>query len=121
MFAAFAKVAILGGDPVIGGSLETLLRAAGYRARFLREPGGEEIYDLLANFHILLVAPELSAEYRGALREMMVGQATPSKISVLELLPADEKRSVRGGRVVPWPCSMEELERAIDAALLDQE
>jgi hypothetical protein len=117
MVTAPAKVAILGEDPVIGGSLEILLQAAGYRARFLREHVGEVREEPLADFHVLLVGPELSTERRKALVDKMLSPAAPSRIPIVELLPANGEHILLG-HVVIWPCSIRELKRAIDAVLL---
>jgi hypothetical protein len=111
-------VAIIGGDPVVCGSLEALLQAAGYRVRFLRV--GEDLGEMLASFRVLLVAPGLDLEQQEALDEVLSAPATLGNISVLELLPADGGRNVRRGRVIPWPCSARELERAIDAVLFEE-
>jgi hypothetical protein len=61
----------------------------------------------------------LSAERRKALLDMMSSQAALAQIPALEMLTEGEEQSVQGGRTVLWPCSREELERAIDAALAD--
>lgn len=120
MSTAHIKVAIVGGDPIIGEALEVLLQAAGYRARFLSEPGTDELGELLADYQLLVVAPVLSAERRRALLNVVSSPATSVKIPVLELLPADAEQRLRGGHVLLWPCSTEELRRAIEAALLAQ-
>jgi hypothetical protein len=115
------KVAIFDGDPVIREVLEVLLQAVGYRPRFLGELAGDELGSLLQDFHLLLVAPELSAERRNVLLDFMSNPAMVAKVPILELLPEDREQNVRGGRIVLWPCSAEKLERAIEAALLTQE
>jgi hypothetical protein len=113
-----AKVAIVGGDPVLGGALEVLLQAAGYRARFLSVPVVDKPDELLAGFQLLIVAPALSAERRKALLDVILNPTAPVKIPVLELLPANGgEQHVRGKRAVLWPCPMEGLKRAIDALL----
>jgi hypothetical protein len=117
MVAAPAKVAILGEDPVIGGSLEILLQADGYRARYLGKHVGEVREELLADFRVLLVAPELSAEHRKALLDKMLSPVAPLKIPIIELLPANGEHILLG-HVVIWPCSIKALKRAIDAVLL---
>jgi len=115
MSTARAKVAIIGGDPVVGEALEALLQAAGYRTRFLPESAMDDLPgDLLADSQLLLIAPVLSAGHRKALLEMMLD------IPVLELLPANGGQHLPGEHTVLWPCSGEELKRAIDALLLDR-
>jgi len=107
----------------MGRSLEALLQAAGYDARFQPEPSTDGLGGLLADSHLLLIAPGLSVESRKALIDTAMGSAL--KIPVLELLPANEgehdiQHDIQGVSVTPWPCSVEELQRRIQAALLAQ-
>jgi hypothetical protein len=112
------KVAVVGGGPIVGTALESLLVAAGYHARFLPESMMDELDVLLAHSELLVVAPALSAERRQALLEVVLSPPGSAKIPVLELLPANgEERRFLGGMVL-WPCSVEELKRAIDALLV---
>jgi hypothetical protein len=121
MSTARAKVAIIGGDPVVGEVLEVMLQAAGYRTRFQPESVMDDLPgDLLADSQLLLVAPVLSARRRKALLEMMLSPMMPVNIPVLQLLPTNGGQHLQGEHIVPWPCSGEELKRAIDALLLDQ-
>jgi hypothetical protein len=114
------KVAIFDGDPVVREVLEILLQATGYRPQFLGELAGGELSQLLADFHLVLVTPDLSVERRKVLLEIMSNPTKLTKIPILELLPEDGEQIVGGARILPWPCSVEELKRAIDAALLAQ-
>ena len=119
MTTAGARVIVVAGDPVMGRSLEALLQATGYEARFQPEPSADGLGGLLADSHLLLIAPGLSAEARKALVDVVMDPAT--KIAVLELLPADGgEQNIQGVGVAPWPCSVEELQRRIRAALLAQ-
>ena|SRR5215210_6532397 len=120
MAIAHTKVAIVGGDPVIGEALEVMLQAVGYRTRFLPESVMDELGELLADSQLLLVAPALSAEGRKALLEIMLSPTMPVNIPILELLPANGGQHLQGEHIVLWPCSMEELNRAIDEVLFDQ-
>ena len=120
MTTAGARVIVVGGDPVMGRSLEALLQATGYEARFQPEPSADGLGGLLADSHLLLIAPGLSAEIRKALVDVVMDPAT--KIAVLELLPANGgEQNIQGVGVAPWPCSVEELHRRIRAALLAQD
>src|SRR5919112_4148524 len=105
-----AKLIIVGGDPVMGRSLEALLQAAGYEARFQPEASADGLGGLLADSRLLLIAPGLSAECRKALVDIAMAPAT--KIPVLELLLANgrEQQAIQGVGVAPWPCSMDELQ-----------
>ena len=119
---ARVNVVIVGGDPVIGRALEVLLQAAGYRTWFLSEPVVDKLDELLADSQLLLVAPALRTERRKALLNVVSGPSALVKIPVLELLLPDEgEEHIQGQHVVFWPCSMEELKRAINVALLAQE
>ena len=121
MPVAHTKVAIFGGDPVIGEALEIMLQAVGYRTRFLPEFVMDELLgELLADSQLLLVAPTLSAEGRKALLEIMLSSTMPENFPILELLPANRGQHLQGEHIVLWPCSMEELKRAIDELLSDQ-
>ena len=102
-------------------ALQALLGFAGYCAQFLREPALEEagLGERLAESRLLIIAPDLSAEYRRALLGTM-GTALPANVPVLELLPVNAEQPRFGGSTVHWPCSMEELGRAIAAALAVQ-
>jgi len=114
------KVAIFDGDPVVREVLEILLQAAGYRPQFLGELAGDELSQLLVDFHLLLVTPDLGVERRKVLLEMMSNPTMLTKIPILELLPGDGEQIVRGGSILLWPCSAEELKRTIEATLLAQ-
>ena len=111
---------VVGGDPVVGRSLEVLLQAAGYDVRFHPEPLADGLSGLLADCRLLLVVPALSAESRKALTDAVIRTAT--KIPILQLRPANrgEAVGIQGAYAVPWPCPLEELQQRIQAALLDQ-
>jgi hypothetical protein len=116
-------VIVVGGEPATGRSLEALLQVAGYDAWFQPEPLTDGLGGLLADSHLLLIAPALSVESRKALIDTAMGSAL--KIPVLELLPAnkgehDIQHDIQGVGVTPWPCSVEELQQRIRAALLVQ-
>jgi hypothetical protein len=120
MVIGHPEVAIFDGDPVVRGALEVLLQAAGYRIRLLCEPVEEDLEDLLADVHLLLIAPELGVERRKTLLTMTSNPTALVKLPILELLPEGGEQQVKGGRVVLWPCSTEELRRAIHAALFGE-
>ncbi len=112
---------VVGADPAMGRSLEALLQAAGYDARFQPEPLADRLGELLADCRLLLVVPALSADSRKALADAVIRSET--RIPVLELLPANggEAVGIQGADAVPWPCPLEELLRRVRAALLAQE
>ena len=118
MSTAHTRVTIVGGDPVVGEALEVLLHAAGYRTRFLPESVMDEPGEMLADSQLVLIAPALSAKRRKAFLEMML--SSPMNIPLLELLPANGGQHLQAEHSVLWPCSREELKRAIDALLGDR-
>jgi hypothetical protein len=120
MVAANAKITILGGDLIIGESLEALLQAEGYRTRFLSETGVDTIEELLVDSQLLIILPALSPDFRKVLSGTMLREPIAG-IPIVELLPVNGEQSVRGGHIVPWPCSLENLKLVIDSALLTPE
>jgi hypothetical protein len=111
------EVAIYNGDSVVRKAVEVLLQAAGYHTRSLRETKAGDLAELLADSRLLLVAPELSAGRRRILVDSLSSLSALAEIAILELVPEGEEPNLRGAGVVPWPCSMEQLRRAIDAAV----
>jgi hypothetical protein len=116
MVSARAKVILLDGDLMIGESLEALLQASGYRARFLSETNVDRIGEVLVDSQLLILPPALSPEFRKVLSDTIL-RGSAAGVPVLELLPVDGDQSVRGEHIVPWPCSLEKLKLAIESAL----
>jgi hypothetical protein len=112
------------GDPVVGRALALLLRGSLYDARFvatssLGEPGS------LEGVRLLLLTPtwEMDADRREALVASLRDASDAVKAPILELTSdSGEARNgharLRPDHIVAWPCSTEELERRIQAALL---
>ncbi len=112
------------GDPVVGRTLALLLRGSSYDARFLTtsslgEPGS------LEGVRLLLLTPmwELTGEDREALLASLRGASGAAEVPILELTSSFElarngEARLRPEHTVPWPCTPEELERRIQAALL---
>jgi len=72
---------------------------------------------LLADFQLLLIAPPVSDERRAVLRAGMLGPRA-TEVAMLELVPANGgEQLVQREGVVLWPCSAEELKRAIKSAM----
>ena len=113
-------IAILGGDLLVGRALEAALRGAGYDARFLNgsfltdEPLDEEV-------RLIILAPRMSSERRKAYLGRVRGTPATAGVPVLELLAVAASRNGHEGAVYPvaWPCPVAELEREIEAVLLD--
>ena len=119
------KIAILGGDLMVGRTLEVVLRDVGYEARFhngslLKGSVTDEVTETLEDVGLVILAPRMSAEHRSAFLGRLRG--APAAVPVLELVTASD--TLPSGReeelvgLVAWPCPAEELEREIEAALL---
>jgi len=109
-----ATIAILGGNPVIGRALESLLVSAGYVARYFSEyPQGEA--EPLGGARVALVLPASSSKRREALLHLISTTASTTNLPVIELTttPNEDGHGTR----LPWPCSIEDLRRAIDETL----
>jgi hypothetical protein len=112
------------GDPIVGRALALLLRSSLYDARFLTssplsEPGS------LVDVQLLLLTPmwELYAGHREDILALRGDESEAAEIPVLELTSSfgagrNGHARLRPEHTVPWPCSTEELERRIQAALL---
>ena len=116
------EVAVFDGDPVVREALEVLLQAAGYRIRLLvrtcrRRTRGPTRGrpSLIDRARAGCRAPE------GFFWTMTSNRTSLVKLPILELVPEGGEQQVKGGRVVLWPCSTEELRRAIHAALFGEE
>jgi hypothetical protein len=112
------------GDPVVGRTLALLLRGSLYDARFLTTSSlGEP--ESLEGVRLLLLTPtwELDADRREALMASLRDASDAAKAPILELTSSfggarNRHAQLRPDHIVPWPCSTEELERRIQAALI---
>jgi hypothetical protein len=109
-------VAILGGSSVVGRALESLLRPAGYDARFFPEHSAG-LAGTLGGASVALILPSLNTRRKEALIARLTTAPPTADLPIIELAPHPDR--VRNGQrtIVPWPCSLEELERSIEAAL----
>ena len=127
LYPASARTMVVAvcGDAVVGRALVLLLGGPRYDVRFvpassLDEPGA------LEGVEVVLLTPtwELNGEGRDALLASLRGAPGAAEAPILELTSSfsggTRNADVRVGpeRTVPWPCSTEELERRIEAALL---
>jgi hypothetical protein len=121
------KIAILGGDLMVGRTLEVVLRDVGYEARFhngslLKGSVTDEVTETLEDVRLVILAPRMSAEHRRTFLGRVRGTPATAAVPVLELVTASDTSPT--GReedlvgLVAWPCPTEELEREIEAALL---
>ncbi len=111
-------VAILGGDPVVGRSLELMLKGAGYDARFLNGSFIERPAELPEEVGLVILTPGLHHE--GRERFLEGREATPAgtpRVPVLELVSSSEGERADQVGYVLWPCRAKDLEREIEATL----
>lgn len=124
-----STIAIVGGDPVVGYTLEQMLLIAGYGARFL---GGSSSIEGEANpfkgTHLVIIAPRSNDADRKALLSHLHSSSANDKslkaqLPVLELVTTANGAQVEEERLVTrrilWPCPVSVLKREIEAALLD--
>jgi hypothetical protein len=121
--SAPVSIAVLG-DPIVGRALTLLLCGPRYDAKFVPtssvgEPGPLDGAQLV----LLAPTPGLSHRRRRALVMSIVSGSAAAGVPILELIGSpvgaqDGDAAVGSGRVVPWPCFLQELERHIEAALL---
>jgi hypothetical protein len=112
-----ATVAILGGNPVIGKALESLLRSADYVARFFSEyPEGDA--EPLGGARVALILPAVSSRHQEDLINLIRTTPSTTDLPVIELITTPTENGNGHVTRVPWPCSIEDLRRSIDEKLL---
>ena len=112
------KVLITGGDPMVGQTVAALLDTAGYDAKFLNGSFFEAPAEQFDGTRLIVLGPRLKAERRAALLNKIGSTPTISGVPLLELDPSPRSPRTVPVHLVPWPCSIEELERKIESLLL---
>lgn len=111
-------VAILGGDPVVGRTLELMLKSAGYDARFLNGSFIEKPAELPGEVGLVILTPGLHHKGRERfLNDRENGSGAATKVPVLELVSASERERANQLGYVLWPCRVKDLDWEIDATL----
>lgn len=111
-------VAILGGNPVVGRALEFLLESTDYGVRFFSEQLGESA-ELPGEVRVAIVMPALRPDRSDALITRLRSASGARVVPIIELITPPNRRH-NGHRIpVSWPCSVEELKRNIEAALVE--
>ncbi len=113
------------GDPVVGRALVLLLQGPLYDVRFM-PTSSSSVPGSFEGVRLVLLTPmwELNAERREDLLASLRSAALAAQAPILELTSASGGGARNGearvglNQTVPWPCSTEELERRIQAALL---
>ena len=123
------KIAIFGGDQLVGRSLEAVLRGVGYDARFVNSSilSGASLTDEPAErfdgVGLVVFTPRMSTERRKAILSNLREAPQTAEVLVLELVTGSDDASENGReervRLVSWPCSTQELGRKIEAAMID--
>jgi hypothetical protein len=118
------KIAIVGGDLLVGRSLEIALQSSGYDVHFLNGSlTDDEPTELLDEVGIVIFAPRMSTKRRRSFLSRVRSTLATVRVPVLELVTTASVASQNGREelvgLVPWPCPIEDLEREIEAALLD--
>jgi hypothetical protein len=111
-----AIVAILGGNPVIGKALESLLRSADYVARFFSEYPEEDV-EPLEGAKVALILPALSSSHQEILITLIRNTPSTTNLPVIELITTPNGNGNGQVTRVPWPCDIEDLQRFIDEKL----
>jgi CheY-like chemotaxis protein len=113
-------IAILGADPVVENALALLLGGAGYSTKVIEEPSASaaNAEEQLQGVDLLLLTPSLREEDKEGFLRAIAATPAPEGIPALTLstAPQDELNDLTG--MVPWPTPLEDLMRAIEAALV---
>ena len=112
-------IAILGADTVVENALSLLLGGAGYDTKVLEDPSASaaNAEEQLVGVDLLLLTPSLREEdEEGFLRTGTPAAAARVPVLTLSTAPQHELSGLTG--MVPWPAPLEDLTRAIEAALV---
>jgi hypothetical protein len=117
------KIAIVGGDLMVGRSLEVALQSRGYDAHFLNGSlTDDEPTEQLEVVGIVIFAPRMSTKRRSSFLSRVRSTLATVRVPMLELVTTASVASQNGQEelvgLVPWPCPIEDLEREIEAVLL---
>ena len=110
-------IAILGADTVVENAIALLLGSAGYSTRVLAGPPATEADGQLDDVDLVLLAPALSEAEREAFLRAIEASPAAGGVRVLALSTASKQELEGRAGVVPWPTPLEDLTRAIEAAL----
>lgn len=108
-------VAILGENPVVGKALETLLLSSDLGARFFFDYPTDPAAPL-GGARVALVLPASSTERGEALMKRIRSNLATADLTIIELITSPDAEH-NGHTCLPWPCSLQELKRSIEAAL----
>jgi hypothetical protein len=112
------KIAILGGDPVVGRSLELMLEGAGYDARFLNGSFVDKPAELPGEVRLVILTPSLHYKGRERFLKGRENGSAAKKIPILELVRDDHRERADQLGYVLWPCLAKDLKQALEVVLL---
>ncbi len=112
------SVAILGGDPVVGRTLELMLESAGYNARFLNGSFVDKPAELPEEVRLVILTPGLNHKGRERFLNSMENAPSAKKIPILEMVRASERERTKQVGYVLWPCRAKDLRQEIEAVLM---
>lgn len=109
---------IFGGDAVVGRTLELLLTDASCSAKFVGEPCTSELRDLLVGVRLVLLAPAVRETWRKEFLKTVRSTMPLANMPIMELVSIGNKEvSAQEGRVVLWPCPIEDLKKEVETTL----
>ena len=103
---------------MVGRVLEVLLQGLGYDTRLIEEYDAGTPEELLEDTQLLLATPTASNESRERFLEGMRSTPGTAAIPILTLSTVPTNDLADQASVVLWPCRLEALNRAIEAARL---
>ncbi len=110
-------VAILGGDPLVGRTLEVVLGGPGYEARFLNGAFVDNPVELPEEVRLVILGSGLHPKGRESFLSAVQGAPAAAKMPVLELVAASDRERAERPGAVRWPCRVNDLKQRIEAAL----
>ena len=101
----------------MGQTVAALLDTVGYDARFLNGSFFEAPAEQFDGTRLIVLGPRLKVERRAALLNKIGSTPAISEVPLLELDPSLCDTRTVPVHLVSWPCSIEEIERKIEALL----
>lgn len=111
------KVAVLGGDPVVGHAIQALLQSAGYETRLVPGPFTADTEDALVDAGLLLIVPDPDCWSPDNPFAHDVKGSAAGGAPILELVPFLGEVEPVQGHQIPWPCRLEDLQQKIEEIL----
>ncbi len=111
-------IAILGGDSMVGQTLELMLEGGGYDARFLNGSFVDRPAELPEEIQVVILMPGLHPRGLEGFLNGMERASTRARIPVLKLVSVSDRTQDSEQGSVLWPCRVKDLKREIEAALI---